>query len=174
MASCNPSFGTTSVAPATARNRVIVPRDRSARCQCARATARVTLLAQTGNEGNAEPSRPHAASLCANSGATSDEKNDQCQKAALRLGRSSPGRCPAVGKSVEDKRNARGSCSLPNHDRCASAPRIGPSPTVKEGNGRNGGATNTQVPLENHQPPERGGHTGGSEPNKNAPPHLFR
>src|SRR6266446_958807 len=112
MASCNPSFGTTSVAPTTARNRAIVPRDTSARCQCARATARVTLLAKIGNEGNAEPSQPHAASLSANSGATSDEKIDQCQKAALRLGTSLPGRCPAVGKSVEDKRNARGSCSL--------------------------------------------------------------
>src|SRR5260221_3155743 len=96
MASCNPSFGTTSVAPTTARNRAIVPRDTSARCQCARATARVTLLAQIGNEGNAEPSRPHAAALSANSGATSDEKTDQCQKAALRLGTSLPGRCPAV------------------------------------------------------------------------------
>src|SRR5260370_36722326 len=101
MASCNPSFGTTSVAPATARNRVIVPRDRSARCQCARATARVTLLAQTGNEGNAEPSRPHAASLCANSGATSDEKNDQCPKPGTRLGRASHVACQAVAQKFE-------------------------------------------------------------------------
>src|SRR5260221_12926764 len=174
MASCNPSFGTTSVAPATARNRVIVPRDRSARCQCARATARVTLLAQTGNEGNAEPSRPHAASLCANSGATSDEKNDQCQKAALRLGRSSPGRCPAVGKSVEDKRNARGSCSLPNHDRCASAPRIGRSPSRKEWKSSIGWDSNSHVPLENHRTHGCWRQTVGSAADKNDAPQLYR
>src|SRR5260370_18987419 len=174
MASCNPSFGTTSVGPATARNRAIVPRDTSARCQCARATARVTLLAQIGNEGNAEPSRPHAASLSANSSATSDEKTDQCQKAALRLGTSLPGRCPAVGKSVEDKRNARGSCSLPNHDRCASAPLIGPSPSRKQWNSSIGCDSNSHVPLGNHRTPGCWRQTSGSAAAKKEHPQLYR
>src|SRR5260370_15275317 len=170
MASCNPSFGTTSVAPTTARNRAIVPRDTSARCQCARATARVTLLPQIGNEGKAEQSRPDAASLSANSGATSDEKIDQCQKAALRLGTSLPGRCPAVGKSVEDKRNARGSCSLPNHDRCASAPRIGHSPPRKEWNSSIGRDSNSPELLANHQTPESCAQTPLPSPNTHTPP----
>src|SRR5258708_12122989 len=98
MASCNPSFGTTSVAPATARNRVIVPRDRSARCQCARATARVNILAQTGNEGNAEPARPHAASLCAHIGPPPDQQNDHCPKTSLLFGRALPAPFPALAK----------------------------------------------------------------------------